>query len=90
MKTSTALKMFRDYQKSNLKPNTATSYRYVIDNFEDLFGERDLASISSEEIFQFFEIITENNSKSTKRHRYSQLKALVPLPESWRGLELMV
>jgi len=29
----------------------------VIDNFEDLFGERDLASISSEEIFQFFEII---------------------------------
>ena len=47
MKTSTALKMLRDYQKSNLKPNTATSYRYVIDNFEDLFGERDLASISS-------------------------------------------
>ena len=90
MKTSTALKMFRDYHKSNLKPNTATSYRYVIDNFEDLFGERDLASISSEEIFQFFEIITENNSKSTKRHRYSQLKALVSLPESWRGLELMV
>jgi integrase len=68
--------MLRDYLKSNLKPNTATSYRYVIDNFEDLFGERDLASISSEEIFQFFEIITENNSKSTKRHRYSQLKAL--------------
>ena len=60
MKTSTALKMLRDYQKSNLKPNTATSYRYLLDNFEELFGETGLTSISSEEIFQFFEIITEN------------------------------
>ena len=47
----------------------------MLDNFEELFGDKDLASISSEEIFQFFEILTENNSKSTKRHRYSQLKA---------------
>jgi len=75
MKTSTALKIFRDYQKSNLKPSTAIGYRYLIDNFEQLFGEKDLTSISSEEMFQFLEILTENHSKSTKRHRYSQLKA---------------
>ena len=75
MKTSVALKTFRDYQTSNLRSNTAISYRYLLDNFEELFGERGLTSISSEEIFQFFEIITENNSKSTKRHPYSQLKA---------------
>ena len=58
MNTSTALKMFKDYQKSNLKPGTVISYRYLLDNFEELFGERDLASISSEDIFQFFELIT--------------------------------
>ena len=75
MNTSTALKMFKDYQKSNLKPNTTISYRYLLDNFEEFFGERDLTSISSEEIFQFFEILAEHNCKSTKRHRYSQLKA---------------
>jgi integrase/recombinase XerD len=75
MNTSTALKIFRDYQRSNLKPSTVIDYRYLLDTFEELFGERDLESISSEEIFQFLEILTENNSKATKRHRYSQLKA---------------
>ena len=75
MNITTALKLFRDYQKSNLKPNTAIGYRYLLDNFKELFGERDLASISSEEIFQFLDLLTENNCRSTKRHRYSQLKA---------------
>ena len=75
MNTSTALKIFRDYQKSNLKPSTVIGYSYLLDNFEELFGDRDLKSISSEELFHFLEIVTENNSKSTKRHRYSQLKA---------------
>ena len=75
MNTSTALKLFRDYQRSSLKPGTVISCRYLLDNFEELFGERDLTSISSEEIFQFFELLTENNSRSSKRHWYSQLKA---------------
>ncbi len=75
MNTSTALKAFRHYQKSNLKPRTVIGYRCLLDNLEELFGDRDLKSISSEELFQFLEIVTENNSKSTKRHRYSQLKA---------------
>ena len=79
MKTSAALKIFRDYQQSNLKPSTVIGYRYLIDNFEEFFGDKDLKSISSEDIFHFLEIITENNSKSTKRHRYSQLRAFFNL-----------
>ena len=75
MKASIALKIFRDYQKANLKPSTAIGYKYLLDNFEALFGEKDLKSINSEDAFHFLEIITENSSKSTKRHRYSQLKA---------------
>ncbi|NIS62944.1 MAG: tyrosine-type recombinase/integrase [Proteobacteria bacterium] len=75
MNTSTALKIFRDYQRSNLKPSTVIGYRCLLDNFEELFGDRDLKSISTEDLFHFLEIVTENNSKSTKRHRYSQLKA---------------
>ena len=46
MNTATALKMFKDYQKSNLKPNTATGYRYLLDNFEELFEDRDLESVA--------------------------------------------
>ena len=79
MKTLLALKIFQDYQKSNLKPSTVIGYRYLIDNFEEFFGDKDLNSISSEDIFHFLEIITENNSKSTKRHRYSQLRAFFNL-----------
>ena len=79
MKTSAALKIFRDYQQSNLKPSTVIGYRYLIDNFEEFFGDKNLKSISSEDIFHFLEIITENNSKSTKRHRYSQLRAFFNL-----------
>ena len=69
MKASIALKIFRDYQKANLKPSTTGGYRYLLDNFEDLFGEKDLKSINSEDAYHFLEIITEKCFKSTKRHR---------------------
>jgi integrase/recombinase XerD len=75
MDTGTALKIFRDYQKANLRPNTIISYRHLLESFEELFGDRELTSISSEELFQFVEILTEHGSKVTKNHRYTQLKA---------------
>jgi integrase len=75
MKTSIALKVFREYQRSNLKPTTVRSYRYLLDNFKDLFRDKDLKAIGSEDLFHFLDLITENQAKSTKRHRYSQLKA---------------
>jgi len=75
MKASIALKIFRDYQRANLKPSTVSGYKYLIDNFEALFGEKDLKSINSEDAYHFLEIIADNSAKSTKRHRYSQLKA---------------
>jgi len=75
MKASIALKIFRDYQKSNLKPSTVSGYKYLIDNFEALFGEKDLKTINSEDAYHFLEIIADKSSKSTKRHRYSQLNS---------------
>jgi len=58
MKASIALKIFRDYHKANLKPGTVGGYTYLLDNFEALFGEKDLKSISSEDAYNFLEIIT--------------------------------
>jgi integrase len=75
MKTSLALDIFRKYQESNLRPTTVIGYRYLLDNLEVLFGDKDFRSIRSEELFHFMEIMTENVAKSTKRHRYAQLKA---------------
>jgi integrase/recombinase XerD len=75
MKTALALQLFREYQKSNLRPASVIGYRYFLDNFEESFGDRDLRLISSEEVFQFLELVTEKSANSTKRHRYAQLKA---------------
>jgi site-specific recombinase XerD len=63
------LKIIRDYQKANLSPNTIINYRHLLDNFEELFGERELRTISSEEIFYFVELLTDNASTVTKNHR---------------------
>ena len=52
MKTSLALDIFREYQKSNLRPTTVIGYRYLLDNFEVLFGDKDFRSIRSEEFFR--------------------------------------
>jgi len=75
MKVSMALKVFRDYQKANLRRSTATGYRYVLNLFEEFFGSKDFGPLSSEDLYHFLEMITEGNAKSTKGHRYSQLKA---------------
>jgi integrase/recombinase XerD len=75
METSLALDIFRKYQKSNLRPTTVTGYRYLLDNFEVLFGDKDFQSIRSEDLFHFMKIMTENVARSTTRHRYAQLKA---------------
>ena len=77
MKVSLALKIFRDYQKANLRSSTVAGYRYLINLFEGFFGGKDISSISSEDLYHFLEMITESNSKSTKGHRYAQLKAFL-------------
>ncbi|KPK46329.1 MAG: hypothetical protein AMK74_00400 [Nitrospira bacterium SM23_35] len=60
-------------QTLNRAPSWASWY--LIDNFEELFSDKDIKSISSEDIFHFLAIITENSLKHTKRRRYSQLRA---------------
>ena len=77
MKVSFALKIFKDYQKANLRPSTIVGYRYLMNLFEEFFGGKDVSSLGSEDVYHFLEMITESNSKSTKGHRYAQLKAFL-------------
>ena len=77
MKVSLALKIFKDYQNANLRPSTIAGYRYLMNLFEEFFGGKDVSSLGSEDICHFLEMITESNSKSTKGHRYAQLKAFL-------------
>jgi len=77
MKVSMALKIFRDYQRANLRPTTVKGHRYLMNLFEEFFGAKDIGSLSSEDLYHFLEIITESNRKSSKGHRYAQLKAFL-------------
>jgi integrase/recombinase XerD len=74
-----AMTLFGYHQRSNLKPRTVRSYQPLLEKLEVEFGERSFDSIGSDEIFQFLEKITGDRSKSTRRLRYAQLKALFNL-----------
>ena len=43
--------------------------------FNDKFGKRDLESITPDEVLSFLTRLTEGNNQTTKRNRYSSLKA---------------
>ncbi len=75
MKMQEALSQLRQHQKYNLKQKSITSYRYLLDRFEEKYGERSFESLGPDEIFEFLEHLTQDLSKSTRRLRYAQLKA---------------
>jgi len=71
-----AITLFGYHQRSNLKSRTVRSYQPLLRQFEAEFGERSFDSIGSDETFQFLERVTGDRSKSTRRLRYAQVKAL--------------
>ena len=71
-----AITLFGYHQRSNLRNRTVRSYQPLLQRLEAEFGERSFDSIGSDEILQFLETFTGNRSKSTRRLRYAQLKAL--------------
>ena len=58
-----------------LKKNTIRNHEYVLERFREQFRERELDSITSDEIMAFLNQITGGRKQTTKRARYSLLKA---------------
>ena len=75
MTTKEAISLFKYYLQANHKPRTIESYHLLLDRFNAIHAERSLEEISPDEIFHFLESMTQNQSKSTRRLRYAQLKA---------------
>ena len=75
MKTNQAIKNFLEYHKTKSKKNTLRNYRYIFKHFEKKYGEKELESITSDDILSFLVTLTENSKQSTKNLRYSSLKA---------------
>ena len=57
------------------KKNTLKNYEFLFTRFSDEFSDRELESITPDEILSFLTRITEGNKQTTKRNRYSCLKA---------------
>ena len=51
------------------------NYEYLFSHFSDEFSDRELESITPDEILSFLTKITDGNKQTTKRNRYSSLKA---------------
>ena len=57
------------------KKNTIRNYEYVLKQFRKKFAERELESITPDEILSFLTQLTGGKKQTTKRVRYSLLKA---------------
>jgi len=75
MRVSGAIKCFSDYHRMNSKTNTIRNYELILSRFCSQFGEREVESITNEEILTFLTRFTEGTKQSTKRLRYSLLSA---------------
>lgn len=75
MRVSEAKRYCLDYHRSNSKPHTVRNYELVLSRFCDHFGDRDLRSLSSDDILTFLTRFTQGTKQSTKRLQYSLLSA---------------
>jgi integrase/recombinase XerD len=71
-----AIEHYRGHQNSTVKKRNQQSYRNLMEHFQEKFHGREIASIQAEELCRFLETHTEGLSRSTRRLRYAQLKAL--------------
>ena len=79
MKVSQATKYCLDYHVHNSKKNTAVNYRVLLSRFNEQFNDRDLQSITPEEILTFLTRLNGDTKQTTKRLRYALLNAFYNL-----------
>jgi integrase/recombinase XerD len=61
------------------KKNSIRSYEFILTHFDNQFGDRELSSVTADEVLTFLNQITEGTKQTTKRTRYSCLKAFFNL-----------
>jgi len=59
--------------QASFKKNTLKTYQSILSKLTTQFGERDLISLTPEEILSFLTQINQDTKQATKRTRYSQL-----------------
>jgi len=63
MKVSQAIAGYMEYHLANSKKNTIRNYEYTLRRFRDQFAERELGSITSDEILFFWPKLREDQNR---------------------------
>ena len=53
MKTQEAIKFCLQYQKANSKVNTVKNYEFLLGKFGNVYNDRELESITTEDVLSF-------------------------------------
>jgi integrase/recombinase XerD len=75
MKVSKASKIWLDYHHTNSKKNTCRSYSVVMGKFCAVFGDHQLSELSTGNIMDFLNQVTDGCKPQTKRIRFAHLAA---------------
>jgi integrase len=75
MTVKEAIQLFQCHQRSNVRERTLNSYAYPLQRFRSQYGERQLESVTPDELFTFLENLTQCHARSTRRLRYAQIKS---------------
>ena len=66
MKISEAVQFYLQYKKANAKGNSLKNYRDVLRKFGNSFEEREIDTITTEEIISFLTELTQNKIRGTQ------------------------
>ena len=73
MKVSQGIHYWLEYHKLHSKKSTLKTYQSILSKLTAQFGERDLNSLTPEEVLSFLTDFNQGTKQLTKRTRYSQL-----------------
>lgn len=70
-----SIELFKRHQNATVRKSTMRSYGKFLERFKERFAEREVVSLSADEIGQFLEGCSEALNRSTRHLRYAQIKA---------------
>ncbi len=73
MKVSQAVTFWLNYHRANSSKNTSRAYRELLERFCHENGEKDLQELTSDEVLDFLNGITEGKKPQTRKTRFSHL-----------------
>jgi integrase/recombinase XerD len=73
MKVSQAVTFWLNYHRANSSKNTIRAYKEIMARFCQENGDKDLKGLTSDEVLDFLNVITEGKKPQTRKTRFSHL-----------------